>query len=586
MAEERAQRRLAAILAADVVGYSRLMGEDETGTLATLKQHRASLIDPTITEHRGRIVKLMGDGVLVEFGSVVDAVECAVSIQRGMVEQNADTPDTSRIMFRIGVNLGDVIIEGDDIYGDGVNVAARLEGLAEPGGICVSAKVFEEIRTKLDLGFDDLGEQSVKNIEAPVRVYSINLGIEPPQRLAGSKLASATEPFAGKPSVAVLPFANMSANPDDEYFSDGLTEDIITELARFRELAVIARNSTFQFKNRATDVAAVGRELGARFVVEGSVRRAGERIRINAQLVEADSGAHVWADRWDRDMGDIFAVQDELTRTIAANLGVRVQDAALDRSLKKHPSDLDAYDCVLRARRYTALLDEDEHAKARDLLEQAIKLDPDYSQAHALLANVYLAEHRFGSNPRPDPIDRGLRMARRAVELDPQNAYARCWLAIVYFFQHENESFQAEALRALALNPNDAETVAEVGHYCTWMGDFERGIALNRQAVALNPLHPGWYYFAFTQYHYNQRDYAQAVADVEKAGMPNFYWTPLMKAAALGELGETERAAAALARMRELKPDLSPREEIKKWNCAPDHAAHLMEGLKKAGLSE
>lgn len=586
MAEERVQRRLAAIMATDVVGYSRLMGEDETGTLTALKQHRASLIDPTIAEHQGRIVKLMGDGMLVEFGSVVDAVECAVSIQRDLVECTADLPDSKRIALRIGVNLGDVIIEGDDIYGDGVNVAARLEGLAEPGGICVSAKVFEEIRTKLDLAFDDLGEQSIKNIEAPVRVYSINLGIDPPRQLAGSKVTPATAPFAGKPSVAVLPFANMSANSDDEYFSDGLTEDIITELARFRELAVIARNSTFQFKNRATDVASVGRELGASFVVEGSVRRAGQRIRINAQLVEADSGAHVWADRWDRDMGDIFAVQDELTRTIAANLGVRVQDAALDRSLKKHPSDLDAYDCVLRARRYTALLDEEEHAKARDLLEQAIELDPDYSQAHALLANVYLAEHRFGSNPQPDPIGRALLMARRGVELDPQNAYARCWLAIVYFFKHENESFQAEALRALALNPNDAETVAEVGHFCMWMGEFERGIELTRQAVALNPLHPGWYYFAFAQYHYNQRDYAQAVADVEMAGMPNFYWTPLMKAAALGQLGETERAAAALARMRELKPDLSAREEIKKWNCAPDQATHLMEGLGKAGLSE
>jgi TolB-like protein len=559
------------------------MGEDETGTLNALNVHRAEFVHPIVEEYQGRIVKLMGDGALVEFPSVVDAVECAVAVQRGMKERNADIPDNKRITFRVGVNLGDVIIEGDDIYGDGVNVAARLEGLAEPGGVCVSEKVFEEVGNKLDLEFADMGEQSFKNIDAPVRVYSISLGNGAPPRLTTSKATSAIASFGGKPSVAVLPFANMSTNPDDEYFSDGLTEDIITELARFRELAVIARNSTFRFKNQPTDVASIGRELGARYVVEGSVRRAGERIRINAQLVEADSGTHVWADRWDRDISDIFAVQDELTRMIAANLGVRVQDAALDRSLQKHPSDLDAYDCVLRARRFTTLLDADEQAKARDLLEQAIELDPGYSQAHALLANVYLAEHRFGSNPRPDPIGRALRMARRAIELDPQNAYAHCWLAIVHFFQHENESFEAEAQRALALNPNDTDTVAEIGHFYTWLGHFERGIALTRQAMALNPLHPGWYYFSFAHYHYDQRDYSQVVADVEKADMPHFYWTHLMKAAALGQLGNTERAADALARMRELKPGISAREEIEKWTGTPDFAAHLLEGLKKAG---
>ncbi|MDH3738096.1 MAG: hypothetical protein OER92_02805 [Alphaproteobacteria bacterium] len=580
------ERRLAAILAADMVGYSRLMGADEEGTIVRQRTHRAGLIDPQIAGHGGRIVKTMGDGLLVEFASVVDAVKCAVAVQSGMAECEAETLGDRRIQYRIGINLGDIVIDGDDILGDGVNIAARLEGLAEPGGICISAKVYEEVRAKLDLGFEDMGEQVFKNIDAPVRVYSIDLGIETPRQNPDLKAAQAVASISGKPSVAVLPFTNMSANPDDEYFSDGLTEDIITELARFRELAVIARNSTFQFKDRATDVASVGRELGARYVVEGSVRHAGERIRINAQLVEADGGAHVWADRWDRDIGDIFAVQDELTRTIAANLGVRVQHAALDRALQKHSADMDAYDCVLRARRYTALLDADEQAKARDLLEQAIELDPGYSQAHALLANVYLAEHRFDSNPRPDPIGRALLMARRAVELDPQNAYARCWLAVVHFFRHENENFEAEAQRALALNPNDAETVADIGHYYIWMGEFEKGMDLTRQAVALNPLHPGWYYFAFAQYHFNQRDYAQTVADVEKTSMSNFYWTPLIKAAALGQMGETERAAAELARMRELKPGISAREEIEKWNCAPDHAAHLMEGLRKAGLSE
>ena len=580
------ERRLAAILAADMVGYSRLMGADEEGTIARQRTHRAELIDPVIAAHGGRIVKTTGDGLLVEFGSVIDTVRCAVALQTGMAERESEMPSDRRIQYRVGINLGDIVIDGDDILGDGVNIASRLEGLAPPGGICVSAKVFAEVGNKLDIEFEDRGERSIKNIDAPIRIYSINLGVASPRRLAESKSTAAATQFGGKPSVAVLPFVNMSAKPEDEYFSDGLTEDIITELARFRELAVIARNSTFRFKGQPTDIARIGRELGARFVVEGSVRRAGARIRITAQLVEADSGAHVWADRWDRDIDDIFTVQDELTRMIAANLGVRVHAAALDRSLQKHPSDLDAYDCVLRARRYTALLVEDEHAKARDLLEQAIELDPSYSQAHALLANVYLAEHRFGSNPRPDPVGRALRMARRAVELDPQNAYAHCWLAVVHFFQHENKTFEIEAQRALALNPNDAETVAEVGHFYTWMGDFEQGIGLTRQAVALNPLYPGWYHFTFSHWHYNQREYAEVIADMEKADMPNFYWTHLMKVAALGQLGETERAAAALARMRELKPELSARGEIEKWNCAPDFAAHLMAGLHKAGLPE
>ncbi len=586
MAETRVQRRLAAILAADVVGYSRFMRADEAGTLAHLKTLRKELLDPKIAEYGGRVVKTTGDGILIEFPSAVDAVQFAVDVQRAIIRRNAEIPESHRMELRMGINVGDVIVEDGDLFGDGVNVAARLEELADPGSICISGSAHEQVQHKLDVVFEDRSGQSVKNIDAPIRVYAINCRAQGDVPSTARSETGAAGPVAGKPSVAVLPFANMSADPDDEYFSDGLTEDIITELARFRELAVIARNSTFQFKGQTSNVASVGRQLGARYVVEGSVRRAGQRIRINAQLVEADSGAHVWADRWDRDIGDIFDVQDELTRTIAANLGVRVQDAALDRSLQKHPSGLDAYDCVLRARRFTSLLVEDEQERARDLLEQAIELDPGYSQAHALLANVYLAEHRFGSNPRPDPIGRALRMARRAVELDPQNAYAHCWLAIVHFFQHENESFEAEAQRALALNPNDAETVAEIGHFYICMGHFERGIALTRQAVALNPLHPGWYHFSFAHYHYDQRDYAQVVADIEKADMPNFYWTYLVKAAALGQLGKTERAAEALARMHELKPNISARDEIEKWNRAPDDAAHLMEGLGKAGLPQ
>ncbi|NKB48179.1 MAG: hypothetical protein GKS02_02325 [Alphaproteobacteria bacterium] len=586
MADERVQRRLAAILAADMVGYSRLMGADENGTIARQRAHRAELIDPEIANHSGRIVKTTGDGMLVEFASVVDAVQCAIAVQHGMASRETDRPEDQRIRYRIGINLGDIVIDGDDILGDGVNIAARLEGLSEPGGVCISDVVHQSVAGKLDLNFDDLGEQDFKNIDKSVRAYALKQPGSVAREQPLQTLKTAEREFSGKPSVAVLPFSNMSGNSEDEYFSDGLTEDIITELSRFRDLAVIARNSTFQFKGRAADIAEIGRELSARYVVEGSVRRAGDRIRINAQLVEAESGAHIWADRWDRNLDDIFAVQDELTTTIAANLGARVQDATLDQSLRKNPTDLDAYECVLQARRFTVLLNEDEHAKARDLLERAIALDPGYSQAHALLANIYLAEYRMGFNPQPDSISRALRMGQRAVELDPQNAYARCWLAIIHYFRHETERFEAEAQRALSLNPNDAEILADIGHYYEFMGQYERGIALTKRAIALNPLHPGWYYFSFARYHYHEQDYQAALSAVERVGMPDFYWTHLLSAAILGQLGETQSAADALVRVKELYPGISVRGELEKFCVAPDDIEHLMEGLANVGLQE
>ncbi len=386
------------------------------------------------------------------------------------------------------------------------------------------------------------------------------------------------------PVIAVLPLKNQSAD-FDEYFADGLTEDIITNLARFRDLQVIARTSTFRFKGSEASLAALSAELHAAYVVTGSVRRAAGRVRISAQLVDAATGVTLWAEHYDRDLEDIFAVQDEVTTTIATTLGIKVQDAGLQRALSKSPAALDAYDSVLRARRYTADLSAEAHAEARDLLEAAVARDPRSAEAHALLANVYLAEHRFDANPRPDPIGRALAMAETAVRLDPQNAYARCWLAIVHFFRHENAMFEAEAERALALNPNDPETLADIGHFYAFMGQFARGVALSERAKRLNPLYPGWYHFSAARYHYDQRDYAAAAADVARIGMPHFYWSHLFGAAALGQLGDPA-AADALARMRALKPDVDPRAELEKWNTAPDDLAHLMEGLHKAGLEE
>ncbi|MDH3233565.1 MAG: winged helix-turn-helix domain-containing tetratricopeptide repeat protein [Alphaproteobacteria bacterium] len=389
---------------------------------------------------------------------------------------------------------------------------------------------------------------------------------------------------SGRPTLAVLPFDNLSAEVD-EYFADGLTEDIITNLSRFRELQVIARTASFQFKGRSVGLAQIAGEFGANYVVEGSVRRAGGRVRITAQLIDAASGVHLWADRYDREMEDIFALQDEVTRTIAATLGVKLQDVALTRSLKKSPAELDAYDCVLHARRYTSLLSTDMHAEARDLLEKAVALDQSSAEAHALLANVYLAEHRFDANPRPDPIGRALKMAQTATRLDPQDAYAHCWLAIVHFFRGENDKFEVEAQRALALNPNDPETLADIGHYLAFMGEFERGIELSRRAQQLNPLHPGWYYFSFARYHYDQREYDKVLADIERISLPDFYWSWLLRAAALGQLGR-EEAGASLAQVFALKPDFSARTELQKWNAAAKDMEHILQGLRKAGLDE
>jgi len=449
------------------------------------------------------------------------------------------------------------------------------------------------IKTVHGRGFRFVGAVSSEDEAAPKASSDPDAAAEvahpvPHDDLSGDtgapEVKAAAPPASGRPTLAVLPFDNLSAEVD-EYFADGLTEDIITNLSRFRELQVIARTATFQLKGQPISLARLAGELGANYVVEGSVRRAGGRVRITAQLIDAATGVHLWADHYDREMEDIFAVQDEVTRTIAATLGVKLQDVALTRSLKKSPAELDAYDCLLHARRYTSALSTEMHAEARDLLEKAVALDQNSAEAHALLANVYLAEHRFDANPRPDPIGRALKMAQAATRLDPQDAYAHCWLAIVHFFRGENDKFEVEAQRALALNPNDPETLADIGHYLAFMGEFERGIALSQRAQQLNPLHPGWYYFSLARYHYDQRAYDNVLADVERISLPEFYWSWLLRAAALGQLGRGE-AAASLAQIFALKPDFSARAELQKWNAAAKDMAHILEGLRKAGLDE
>lgn len=388
----------------------------------------------------------------------------------------------------------------------------------------------------------------------------------------------------GRPVVAVLPFTNMSSDADDVYFSDGLTEDIITELARFRDLRIISRNSTFQYNPQNTSMDLVGSELGAGFIVEGSVRRSKDRLRVSAQLVECDAGTHLWAERYDRSIEDIFEVQDELTSMIAATLGARLHEVGRERSLTKHTADLGAYDCVLRARPFLDGPGEAAHGEARDLLERAVELDNSYADAYALLANVYLAEYRFEFNALPNPVERAMAMAQKSIEIDPQNATAHCWLAIVYFFCKENELFVVEARRALALNPNDAEMLANIGHYFAFMGEFDRGCELLEQAIALNPLHASWYHFSFARRAYSIRDYKAALAYSGLIALPDFYWSWMLRIAILGQLGEKSEAAIAAARLYEIRPDFDMRAEVSKWNTAADDATHLVEGWEKAGI--
>src|SRR6266852_128773 len=383
MAEARVQRRLAAILAADVAGYSRLMGADEEGTLAALKELRRELADPKIKEHRGRIVKTTGDGLLVEFASVVDAMRCAVEVQQGMAERNAGVPEERRLQFRIGINIGDIIKDGRDIYGDGVNVAARLEALAEPGGICVNRVVRDQVRDKLDFAFEDAGEQRVKNIARPLRVYRVRT-----DRVVGEARSTAQPPLAlpDKPSVAVLPFTNMSGDPDQEFVSDGIAEDVITALSRYPSLFVIARNSCFTYKGRAVDVKQVGRELGVRYVLEGSLRKAGNRIRVTAQLVEAETGKHVWAERYDRNLADIFALQDEITGAVTIAIAPAIAHAEQQRAMRKPPGSLDAWSAYQRGLWHLAKFSLEGNALSEKFFQRAVDLDPTFAGGYRGLA--------------------------------------------------------------------------------------------------------------------------------------------------------------------------------------------------------
>ena len=458
------------------------MGEDEAGTRARFNAHLQDLIEPAIASRRGRIVKTTGDALLVEFASVVDAVQCAVGLQKGMAERNDDEPDHRRIDFRIGVNLGDVIIEGDDIHGDGVNVAARLEGLAEPGGICISAKVYEEVANKLDVAFEELGAQELKNISTPVRAFRMVL-----DRVSAAP-SSAPLALPDKPSIAVLPFDNLSGDPEQEYFADGLTEDIITGLSKFHWFFVIARNSSFTYKGRAVDVKQVSIELGVQYVLEGSVRKAGNRIRISAQLIDALTGRHIWAERYDRDLEDIFAVQDELTEAIVGAVAPSFVSAEAKRVERKPPENFDVWDYSMRGNWHLSRRDKDDVLEARRLFETGLELDPNSTMALSGLALTLGWAINFGW---VDDLDKaravGHAAARKAVNLDENDALALVGLAIISFYMHQLDEAAAACRRALELNPNLALAEGWLAAILGWRGDYDEALQHAERATRLSP---------------------------------------------------------------------------------------------------
>jgi TolB-like protein/Tfp pilus assembly protein PilF len=549
------ERRLAAILAADVVGYSRLMGEDEAGTLQRLKSLRKELVQPRITERSGRVVKLMGDGLLAEFPSVVEAVECAVDIQKAMPEREGGLPDERRIRLRIGVNLGDIIVEGSDIYGDGVNVAARLEGLAKPGGICVSGTVFDHVKGKVGLDFADLGEQQIKNIDQPVRVYGVALdsGAEASDGAGTITGRAAGLELPDKPSIAVLPFNNMSGDPEQEYFSDGITEDIITELSRFPELFVIARNSAFVFKGEATDIKDAANKLGVRYVVEGSVRKVGKRVRITAQLIDAEAGGHIWADRYDRELDDIFEVQDDVVRAIVTVLPGRIADANIEQSRRIPTENLSALDYLVRGNSLASKRGRN-HERAIAAYQKAIELDPKCAAAYAGIAFTEAKKIWDLSTSDDDPIGRAYDNARKALAIDDNDYRAHGVMGLIYFERGEHELARKHLERASTLNPNSTQIMGYWTLFLAYSGEPERAIETHYRAARLDPYNIEMLDSeALAEAYYMLKQYKKSIAVLET--MLDRHYAHQQIAMSYAQLGDTEASARHMKLYHEQMPE-------------------------------
>jgi len=576
MTTQEVKRKLTAILSADVKGYSRLMGEDEVTTLKTLSAYR-DVMRNLVQHFNGRVVDISGDSLLAEFGSVVDAIQGAVEIQKELKTRNGELSENRRMEFRIGINLGDVIQEGDNIYGDGVNIAARVQSLAEGGGICISGTTFDQVEKKLGLGFEYLGEQTVKNIARPVRVYRV-------------AIATPAAPFmaAEKPSIAVLPFINMSGDPEQEYFSDGITEDIITALSRLHWFFVIARNSTFTYKGKSVDVKYIGRELGVRYVLEGSIRKIGNRVRITAQLINATTGAHLWAERYDRELTDIFALQDEITQNVTAAIEPKLVEAEGVHFQGRSHEDLDAWDLVMRAVAHFWRMTAAESEAAIDMLRLAVQRYPNYAPAQSMLAFALLVSDHVGWAPAGQPYQLAADLAHRAAELDDNDPWAHLALGYLAFTTRKTDDAVREFQRALDLNPNFAAAYGYLGWAVVFDGRHEEATEYFQQAFRMSPHDPliAFFYAGMCAAHYFGRRFDEAVEWGRKSiqQRPGFIAGHRILCASLAQAGRTEELHAAMARLRELQPNISIAwlEEHVPYTLRA--IAHYLDGMRKAGV--
>ena len=589
MNTQEVKRKLTVILSADVKGYGRLMGEDEEWTVHTLNTYK-DMMRGLIQQHRGRIVDATGDNVLAEFASVVDAVQCAVEIQQVLRAKNALLPETRRMDFRIGVNLGDVIEEKDMLYGDGVNIAARLEGLAEAGGICISGSAYEQIENKLPLRYDYLGEHAVKNIAKPVRVYKAQIEPEvapsrPPVEVTSrEKMAF---PMPDKPSIAVLPFVNMSRDPEQEFFSDGITEEIITALSKVPNLFVIARNSTFTYKGKPVKVKQVSEELGVRCVLEGSVQKSGDRVRITAQLIDALSGHHLWAERYDRDLKDIFALQDEITMKVITALQVELTAGEMVGMIAKGTKNIDAFIKYLQAYELIDSARKEGNAHARKILEEAIALDPEYSRLYMGLAMTHTYDVWYGTTESTEQsLARAFELAQKAISLDDSNAAAYCVLANVYAMKKQYDKAIAECERAVSLDPNSAENIMRSGMVLNWAGRAEEAIPYLQNAIRLNPLPPAIYFVQLANSYRDLGQYEKAIEACKKALQrePNTQFAYIHMAVSYIRLGQEKEARAAAAEILRINPKFSLERYAKILPFPQPIADLVINDLRKAGL--
>lgn len=626
---ERVERRLAAIFAADAVGYSRLMDADEEATLAALNSHLTEFIEPTIAGHQGRIVKLMGDGVLAEFPSAVDAVRCALTIQRGMPERSKNLPEEKWIIFRIGINVGDTMIQGDDIYGGGVNVASRLEALADAGGILASGTAYDQVAGKLDCGFEFIGEQTVKNIEQPIRAYRVildgtggagtarwhfrttkakmlfaaactvlilgvgTIGWLQTRNSSDQSADSEAAPLQlpSKPSIAVLPFANLSNDSDQDYLVDGIANDVITNLSKFTDLFVIAANSTFQYKAQSVQTTKVAEELGVRYVLQGTVRETGDNLRINAQLIDATTGAHVWAQDYDRKIDDLFETQQEITQSIVGTIGTvqsgALQQAEMERISRKPTDSLSAYDRYLRAIHLTQLETKGDNEKARQLLQQAIALDPDFAQAYAALGDLYVRDVSGDwTDTREADLAKAKELAERAIEIDQTEPFGYHALAAYYSHQAQNDQAIAQLRKAESLNSNDFHTQQFLGYLLAYSGSPEEGLIHLEAAMRLNPLHGEEVLRSTAQALFFAGRYEDSIATLNKITRRHRTSIWLYLAASYAQLGQLDKARNAIDEALKLKSSLTLESEIDRRirnGLSTENADYLRDALRKAG---